>query len=71
MMGNNSGNLVSLHTIEDNDRAYRKWCGGTFSENLAAKHDDFSAKHDDLSNNMHAAENTFLKTGVNVDDMVL
>ena len=69
--GNNSDNWVFLHTTEDNDRAYRRWCDGTLSENLAAKHDDLSAKHDDLSKNMHAAQEAFVNTGVNVDGLDL
>ena len=60
-----------LHTTEDNDRAYRRWCDGTLSENLAAKHDDLSAKHDDLSKNIPAAQEAFVNTGVNVDGVDL
>ena len=71
MMENNSGNWVFLHTTENNDRAHRRWCDGTLSENLAVKHDDLSAKHDDLRKNMHAAQEVFVNTGVNVDGVDL
>ena len=60
-----------LHTTEDNNRAYRRWCYGTLSENLAAKQDDLSAKHDDLSKKMHAAQEAFVNTRVNVDGVYL
>ena len=44
---------------------------GTLSENLAAKHDYLLAKHDALSKNMHAAQEAFVNTGVNVDGLDL